>query len=101
MNTTRSRLLATALAFSLLLGDGTAWAGSATVTGKVQKIDVAASKVTIKHGPIKALDMPDPMTMVYPVKDPAALKSIKTGDEVTFDLDQGASGYLVTRIEKK
>jgi Cu/Ag efflux protein CusF len=95
-----TRLFAT-LALTLLIGAGTALADSATATGKVQKIDNATSKVTIKHGPIKALDMPDPMTMVYPVKDPAMLKAVKTGDNVTFDLDHGDSGYLVTRIQKK
>src|SRR4030088_3133914 len=95
-----TRLFAT-LALTLLIGAGTALADSAIATGKVQKIDNATSKVTIKHGPIKALDMPDPMTMVYPVKDPAMLKAVKTGDNVTFDLDHGDSGYLVTRIQKK
>jgi Cu/Ag efflux protein CusF len=93
--------LFTTLALTLLIGASAALADSATATGKVQKIDTTASKVTIKHGPIKALDMPDPMTMVYPVKDPAMLKAIKAGDNVTFELDHAASGYVVTRIQKK
>lgn len=101
MKTNRSHFLAAVLGLTLLAGAGAAWAEGATATGKVQKIDTAASKVTIKHGPIKALDMPDPMTMVYPVKDPAMLKAIKAGDDVTFDLDRGTSGYVVTRIQKK
>ena len=45
--------------------------------------------------------MPDPMTMVYRVKDPASLKSVKAGDNVKFDIDHDSSGYVVTRIEKK
>jgi Cu(I)/Ag(I) efflux system protein CusF len=98
MKRLNSRLFAT-IALTLLLGPGAALA--ATATGKVQKIDDAASKVTIKHGPIKALDMPDPMTMVYPVKDPSMLKTIKAGDDVTFDVDHADSGYVVTRIQKK
>ncbi len=76
-------------------------ADSASATGQVTKIDDGAGKVTIKHGPIKALDMPDPMTMVYRVKDPASLKSVKAGDNVKFDIDHDSSGYVVTRIEKK
>ena len=77
------------------------FADSASATGQVTKIDDGAGKVTIKHGPIKALDMPDPMTMVYRVKDPAVPKSVKARDNVKFDIDHDSSGYVVTRIEKK
>lgn len=35
--------------------------------GEVKKIDEAAGKITLKHGPIKNLDMQDEsMTMVFP-----------------------------------
>jgi Cu(I)/Ag(I) efflux system protein CusF len=95
-----SRLFAP-LVLTLLIGAGAALANGATATGKVQKVDNAAAKVTIKHGAIKALDMPDPMTMVYQVKDPSMLKAIKAGDDVTFDVDHADSGYVVTRIQKK
>jgi Cu(I)/Ag(I) efflux system protein CusF len=101
MKTNSPKLFAAAFGLALFVSTGAALADSATATGKVQKIDGAASKVTIKHGPIKTLDMPDPMTMVYPVKDPAMLKAIKAGDDVTFDVDQGSSGYVITRIQKK
>lgn len=76
-------------------------AESASATGQVTKVDADAGKVTIKHGAIKALDMPDPMTMVYRVKDPASLKALKPGDAVKFDVDHGSDGYVVTHIEKK
>lgn len=36
--------------------------------GEVRKVDNEASKLTIKHGEIKKLDMP-PMTMVFQVND--------------------------------
>ncbi len=36
--------------------------------GEVSKIDKAQSKITLKHGEIKNLDMPG-MTMVFQVKD--------------------------------
>lgn len=91
----------TTVAFVLSLYSAPVYAESASATGQLTKIDTEAGKVTIKHGPIKALDMPDPMTMVYRVKDPAALKALKTGDNVKFDVDQDTSGYVVTRIEKK
>ena len=47
--------------------------------GQVMKIDQSAGKMTIKHEPIKHLDM-DEMTMVFKAKDPAMLKSVKPGD---------------------
>jgi Cu(I)/Ag(I) efflux system periplasmic protein CusF len=46
-------------------------AQSALVDGQVTKIDEAAGKITIRHGPFKKFDMEDAMTMVYPVQDPA------------------------------
>ena len=51
--------------------------------GEVRKIDVAAGKVTLKHGPLKNLDMPG-MTMAFRVKDPALLAKLKVGDKVRF-----------------
>ena len=45
--------------------------------------------------------MPDAMTMVYRVKDPAVLKAVKAGDKVRFELDHDSSGYVVTHIEKR
>ncbi|MEY3932231.1 MAG: hypothetical protein RLZZ259_1113, partial [Pseudomonadota bacterium] len=37
--------------------------------GEIRRIDAQNLRLTIKHGEIKALDMP-PMTMVFYVKDP-------------------------------
>ena len=71
-----------------------------TISGEVKKIDAAAGKVTLKHGPAKSLGMTDPMTMVYGVKDPALLGSVKVGDKVNFEAVEDSSGYTVTKIEK-
>lgn len=101
MNGKTLRMLGLALSLTTPLGLTAALAESATADGQLQKIDSAAGKVTIKHGPIKELDMPDPMTMVYRVKDPAMLKAVKAGDNVRFGLDHDNSGYVVTHIEKK
>jgi Cu/Ag efflux protein CusF len=89
---------ATAIAGSLLLSAVTAQA--AGINGEVKKIDEAAAKITLKHGPAKSLGMDEPMTMVYRVKDPAFLKQVKVGDKVEFEAEEGASGYTVTKIEK-
>ena len=50
---------------------------------EVRKIDLDQGKVTLKHGPIKNLDMPG-MTMVFGVKDKAMLDGVKPGDRVRF-----------------
>ena len=84
---------------AILFLTGTAMAQS--VNGEVKKIDEAAGKITLKHGPIKKLDMTDEsMTMVFRVQDPAMLKSVKVGDKVKFDADRVDGKITVTKIQK-
>ena len=92
--------LATALALTLSLTAGALAAGGAAISGEVRKIDEGTGKITLKHGPAKSLGMEEPMTMVYRVKDPALLKQVKVGDKVTFEAEEAASGYTVTKMEK-
>jgi Cu/Ag efflux protein CusF len=66
--------------------------------GEIRKIDKAASKITIKHGDIKNLDMPA-MTMVFQVRDAALLDKVKTGDVVRFHAESQAGTYIVTHID--
>jgi Cu(I)/Ag(I) efflux system protein CusF len=70
------------------------------VNGQVIKIDESAGKITLKHGPIKKLDMNEAMTMVFRVQDPAMLKQVKAGDKVRFDADRINGQFTVTKIEK-
>jgi Cu(I)/Ag(I) efflux system periplasmic protein CusF len=70
------------------------------VSGQVTKIDEAARKITLKHGPIKNLDMDEGMTMVFRVQDPAMLKQVKVGDKVRFDADRINGQITMTKIEK-
>ena len=72
----------------------------ALTDGVVRKVDTSANKITIKHGPMKKFDMEDGMTMVYAVKDPALLKSVKAGDKVKFDAEHENGQYIVTKMEK-
>ena len=66
--------------------------------GEIRKISKDTGKLTIKHGPIKSLDMP-PMTMVFIAKDPAMLDTIAVGDKVRFvAVDEGGK-MLVTNIQ--
>ena len=75
-------------------------AQSAMVNGQVTKIDESAGKITLKHGPIKKLDMNEGMTMVFRVQDPAMLKQVKIGDKVKFDADRINGQFTVTMIER-
>jgi Cu/Ag efflux protein CusF len=75
-------------------------AQSPMVNGQVTKIDEAAGKITLKHGPIKKLDMNEGMTMVFRVQDPVMLKQVRVGDKVRFDADRVNGQITVTRIEK-
>jgi Cu/Ag efflux protein CusF len=68
--------------------------------GEVTKIDQEAGKITIKHGPIKKLEMDEGMTMVFAVSDPALLKTVKAGDKIKFDADRVNGRFTVTKIEK-
>ena len=76
-------------------------AQSAMIDGQVTKIDASAGKITLKHGPIKKLDMDEPMTMVFRVHDPAMLKQVKVGDKVKFEADRLNGQITVTKIEKR
>lgn len=67
--------------------------------GEVLKIDKAQAKVTLRHGELKALDMP-PMTMVFRVGNPALLNDLAVGDRVRFDATKVDGSYTVTAIRK-
>lgn len=64
----------------------------------VRKVDPAAGKITLRHGPIANLDMP-PMTMVFQVREAALLGEIKAGDKVRFSAEKIGGAYTVTAIE--
>lgn len=89
-----------AIGLAALVAGVLAYAQSATGDGEIRKIDAEQKKLTLKHGEIKALDMP-PMTMVYRVKDPALLSSLAVGDHVSFSVEKLDGAYTITRIEKK
>ena len=70
----------------------------AMADGEVRKVDKDAKKITLKHGPIKSLDMPA-MTMVFQVKDAAFLDKVKQGDKVRFAAEKVGGAYTLTQIE--
>ncbi len=72
----------------------------AMAEGVVRRIDLDNNKISIRHGEIKALDMP-PMTMVFVAKKPELLKSLSPGDEVVFEAFEANGQYSVGNIQKK
>jgi Cu(I)/Ag(I) efflux system protein CusF len=89
-----------AFALSITAVPPSTFAQSEAVEGQVTKIDESAGKITLKHGPIKKLDMDEGMTMVFKAQDPAMLKSVKVGDKVKFEADRVNGQFTVTRIQK-
>lgn len=76
-----------------------AWADGDMVKAEVVKVDKPAGKITLKHGPIKNLDM-DAMTMVFRVADPAMLDKFKAGDKIEFEADRVNGAITVTKMDK-
>ena len=66
--------------------------------GEVKKVDLEAGKVTIKHGPIKNMDMPG-MTMVFTAKDKGLLANVKPGDKIRFMAVNEGGKMVVTDIQ--
>ncbi len=88
-----------ALAASLVLSGAAFAQGTPIVSGTVEKVDAAQSKITIDHGPIPNLDM-EPMTMVFRAQSPALLKGLKVGDKVRFTADRVNGQISVTSIKE-
>lgn len=66
--------------------------------GEVRKVDKDGKKLTLKHGPLKNLDMPA-MTMVFQVKEDAMLDRVQAGDKVRFQAEKIDGKFTVTRLE--
>ena len=63
------------------------------VDGMVKKLDKAAGKVTLAHGPLTNLGMNMPMTMAFRVKDASWLDQMRDGDKIRF-VAQDINGVL-------
>ena len=77
-----------------------ALAQSDMIEGQVMKVDTSVGKITIKHGPIKKLDMDEGMTMVFRAADPSMLDGVKAGDRIRFDPDRVNGQFTVNKIQK-
>ena len=98
---TKSAVRSALLAIAVAMAPIAAFAQANTVAGEVKKIDESAGKVTLKHGPIKNLNMDEEgMTMVFRVSDPAMLKQVKVGDKVQFEAERQSGGITITKLQK-
>lgn len=84
----------------MTLGLNSSALAQAMAEGVVRRIDLDNNKISIRHGDIKALDMP-PMTMVFVAKKPELLKFLSPGDEVVFEAFEANGQYSVGNIRKK
>ena len=67
--------------------------------GTVKKIDKAAGKVTLAHGPLPHLGMNMAMTMVFRVKDAAWLDQMTAGEKIRFAADNPGGVMTVVKFE--
>lgn len=97
----KSTMISALFAVGLVVGPTVASAQASLVTGEVKRIDESAGKITLKHGPIKSLNMDDEeMTMVFRVSDPSMLKQVKPGDKVQFEVERQTAGITITKLQK-
>jgi len=68
------------------------------VDGQIKKVDKAAGKLTLSHGPLHNLNMPA-MTMVFKVFDAAWLDQMKAGDKIRFMADNVNGAITVVHLE--
>jgi len=66
--------------------------------GEVRKVDAAAQKITLRHGPIASIGMP-PMTMVFEVENAQLLEGVSAGEKVNFQVQQQGNRYIVTELQ--
>jgi Cu/Ag efflux protein CusF len=77
---------------------GTTASESSLSEGTVRKVDKAAGKVTVAHGPLTNLKMPA-MTMVFRVKDAAWLDRMPVDGKIRFQADSINGVLTIVRFE--
>ena len=68
------------------------------IDAQVKKVDKAAGKVTLSHGPLTNLNMLA-MTMVLKVSNVAWLDQMKTGDKIRFMAENVNGAITVVHFE--
>ena len=71
-----------------------------TGEGVIKSVDAGERKLVIKHGPIRALQMPG-MTMPFGVAPEVDLSGLAPGAKVKFTLGRDATGiYVIDQISR-
>lgn len=91
------KAIITAALASMLMAATPSFADS-MASGEIVKVDTKRNKLTIKHGPIEALNM-DAMTMVYDVAEPSMVEGLAPGKAVSFHADRVKGKLTVIEIE--
>ncbi|MEE4237707.1 MAG: copper-binding protein [Anderseniella sp.] len=88
-----------ALVAGIALSATTALAEEAVWTkGEVVKVDLAQSKITVKHEEIKNLDMPS-MTMVFFAPEKSVIEGLKEGDTKEFEFGDMNGRMIVKQVK--
>jgi Cu/Ag efflux protein CusF len=66
--------------------------------GTIRKVDPAAGKLTIAHGPLANLNMPA-MTMAFRLGNAAMLDQLKVGDRIRFVAEQVDGALTISSLE--
>lgn len=66
--------------------------------GEVVKVDLAQSKVTVKHEEIENLDMPG-MTMVFFAPEKSVIEGLKQGDKKEFEFGDMNGRMIVKQVK--
>jgi protein SCO1/2 len=79
--------VATLLFAAVCLGQAAPARKAYTFRGKVEAVNTGANSVTVKGEKVEG--WMDAMTMGYRVDDPAVLKNVKVGDQITATVYEG------------
>lgn len=96
---TNKGMFTAGLAITLLAGPAyVVYAQAASGQGQGEIVRITDSKIAIRHGAIKQLDLPA-MTLNFAV-DPSLVKGLAVGDKVNFTAQREGDGYRITQIKK-
>lgn len=99
MNTLSIKQLISTVIISTSMFSVSSFAQTEMAQGQVTRIDMSTSKVTIRHGEIKSIDMP-PMTMVFTATPKSILEGLKVGDKIDFVAAQENDVMIVKKVVK-
>jgi Cu/Ag efflux protein CusF len=92
------KLSAVVLALAALAFSGLALGQEHQASGKVTKVDRAAGRGTIAHGPVASLKWPA-MTMAFEVRDKALFDKLQPGASIEFSFVEQNRKHMVTGVK--